>query len=1022
VAKVAKIGSTILIYYNFESINHLPVHPYFRIKSSVLTVLLMLPGFISLAQDPYFKRFRVEEGLPSNEVYGIAFDRNNILWVTTDRGVWRFDGYQSRQFTVSEGLKENTNLRIFVDRQDRVWLSSINNHLFRIINDSVYLHPFSDQTNRQGSMDRHIQQLHETDDGSLWLSYNRPGLYRFSPDKPPELSTGHLKGHEGASVCIFLDSTGYWWDMIGFPDTSRIMTSVIAEENRIYITSGIRTLNNDFRKYLHRIGPAEFLFSYSNKLFHIRGGKLIAERSFSDDILSVYVDNRGGFWVGLMNDGVAFFKDGNLQPGPRKYLLGESVTGITQDYEGNYWFSSLTNGIYQAVSLDLIVYPVSQIIRSDNIITGMASDGMNLVLGTQTGRLFKGLPEVPDYYSFKEIPLVISSYGPVRKIFFTRDGHLLVLKSELLETDLAGRPAGIRIRKTYPFDYTPVGNDRWTVGLSGSVETYQAGKLTDRWDPEQTAKLFPKDTAFWQASQKVRIVHYDTDNRLWLGAQEQGVFTFDSHGLFRWNSIDTLLGKRTHEIIQAGRNMWISVADYGISVIRPDSTILRITQKDGLSSDIVDCLFAESETVVWAGTNKGVNRITIAPDADSVVEIRPFTIREGLPSNRIYKIIRHQGNLWLATNEGAVCILNGYLRSNPVNPTPVFDTIFVNGVSRDLIRYPVLKPGERNLVWTFRAISYRIPHDINYRYYLEGVDRDPVITQNLETRYPDLRYGTYTFHLNASYTTEFNPDIERSLTFTIRKHWYETWPFRIIMVLIGLALIYLIIRIILNDYKDRIHKKQQLLEAEKKSLLSQMNPHFIFNSLNSIQHFIIQNDDYQANNYLSNFSSLIRRILDNSKKDLISLNEEIATLTLYLGMEKLRFEENFEYRIIRDPGIDYNQAAVPPMMIQPLVENVIWHGIMPLGTKGMLTLTFSRADAFVRCLIRDNGIGREKAATLKSKKEPHLSTGTSNIMDRINLMNRVLKKKIELKITDLKGPDGTPSGTEVELIFPLAWI
>jgi LytS/YehU family sensor histidine kinase len=221
--------------------------------------------------------------------------------------------------------------------------------------------------------------------------------------------------------------------------------------------------------------------------------------------------------------------------------------------------------------------------------------------------------------------------------------------------------------------------------------------------------------------------------------------------------------------------------------------------------------------------------------------------------------------------------------------------------------------------------------------------------------------------------------------------------------------------------KNREKQKQRLLEAEKRSLLSQMNPHFIFNSLNSIQHFIIQNDDLQANNYLTNFSSLIRKILENSRKNLITLSEEISTLTLYLEMEKLRFEEGFEYKINRDLNLDYNEVMIPPMILQPFVENAIWHGLMPLKTKGLLTITFSRIDGYYHCLIRDNGIGREKAGRLKGKKGPHNSTGMMNINERVSLMNRINKKKITLVVTDLKNEDETAAGTLIEVIVPIVW-
>ena len=989
----------------------------------IIAILLLIPGIISWAQDPYFKRFRVEDGLPSNEVYGIAFDQNKILWATTDRGIWRYDGYQYRQFTVSDGLKENANFRIFIDRKNHIWFSSINNYLYQIINDSVVRHPASEQTHLQGKTLMNIQQLREAGDGSVYLCYNRPGLFRFNGNSTPEQITEPIKGHEDASVCILLDSTGFLWDQIGFPDTSQaIKTTVSSEDNRVYITSGFRPISNSFRKELSRIGPDEFLFSYAHKVFHIRSGKLISEKNFDKEILSIYADTaKGDFWVGLFNDGAQVFRGGDLGFKPVRYLAGESVTGITKDHEGNYWFSTSTSGIFMTSSFGLSIYRPSVTSEKDNMISALESDGENLYLGTQAGNIYKASPELSGYYTLSPFKPEIPTTGDVRKIYLTPGRHLMIFREHLLETDLLGRPAGVKVVKTYPYDYAALNRDEWMVSTSNSLDHYRKDVLVDKLDGLSIRNLLPGDSSLWNAFRKIRTLYYDSSKRVWIGPQDYGFFSVDSSGVYYWGKTDTLLGRRARDIVGAGKHTWISVADYGIAVIRPDSTILRITRNNGLSSDIVDVLYPESNTVIWAGTNKGVNRIMITPDADSVLSIQPYTMREGLPSNRIYQIIGHQGNIWLGTTQGAVCISPEFTMPLKILPSLVFDTIYVNGKSKHFTDHEVLEADNNSLVFRFKAISYRIPHDIKYRYFLTGIDRDSIITRNLEARYPDLPFGTYTFYVNASYTDNFNPVSEQSVTFTIRKHWFETTLFSILVALAGLAAILISFKYVLKGIKNRERQKQKLLEAEKRSLLSQMNPHFIFNSLNSIQHFIIQNDEYQANNYLSNFSSLIRRILENSKKNLISLNEEISTLTLYLEMEKLRFEERFEYQIIRDQNIDYLETTIPPMMLQPFVENAIWHGLMPLESKGVLSITFSRIDGFFHCLICDNGIGREKAARLKGKKEPHASTGMKNVRDRINLLNQLNKKKIELNINDLKNPDGTAAGTLIELIIPLTW-
>jgi len=518
---------------------------------------------------------------------------------------------------------------------------------------------------------------------------------------------------------------------------------------------------------------------------------------------------------------------------------------------------------------------------------------------------------------------------------------------------------------------------------------------------------------------RVRCLFIDSGSRMWLGSQNSGLFSSKDSVIFAWAKKDSLFGKRTHDIIQAGKNIWISIADYGIAVLRPDSSFIRITQAEGLSSDIIDMLFAESASVVWAGTNNGLNQITLNPGSQKPDSIQYYTMREGLPSNRIFQIIKHKGNIWIATTHGAIRLNPEFTKPLEIPPKLVPGPLLVNGKARELADSIILGPNDNNLVFKFKAITYRKPSPLKYRYRLIGADKDYITTNNLESRYPDLHYGNYTFCLNASYNGDFDQATEKTFSIQIQRHWYEKHFAWVLFGLLLSALFFFVFWLIFKAIKKRELEKRQLLHAEKRSLLAQMNPHFIFNSLNSIQHFIVQNDQFQANNYLTSFSGLIRRTLDNSKKNLIPLNEEISALSLYLNMENLRFENKFEFHIIKDNNIDYNETMIPPMFLQPFVENAIWHGLMPLKTEGSLIISFNLVDDYCQCLIEDNGIGREKASTLKGKKEPHISTGIQNVRERIELLNKLNKKKIHLTITDLRRSDNTAAGTLVEIVLPI---
>jgi hypothetical protein len=806
--------------------------------------------------------------------------------------------------------------------------------------------------------------------------------------------------------------------MIRIPDTSQqIQSSAEMENGVVYLTSGIKDPRNNYRKDLCPIGPDEFLMSYSHKVFHIRNGLIIGERSFSTDIIDVFAARNGDFWVGLEREGALRFPGGDFTMEPHRHLKGETVTGITQDHEGSYWFSTGNSGIFQAITLDISVFNIPSNNPKDNVITSMTSAGDNVYLGTMSGLVLKGRELYNGSYHFQRIPLPLAD-GILRKIFWTPENSLIVINNFLQEVDTTGRHTGIRLKRAYPLEYLRKKNGEWIFTYTSKLEVGKGNRILRTWNDTAMRVKYPDDPEIHAALYRVRTLYEDTSQRIWAGSQQAGLFTIDGHKVYPWSRRDTLFGRRIQDIVQAGQNMWVSISDYGLAIIRPDSTIIRITQKEGLSSDIIDVLFAENDTIVWAGTNNGLNRITIDPAARGPVKIDYYTMREGLPSNRIYQIIKHKDKIWLGTTQGAIRLNPEFTRAPSIMPKLNAGPLLVNGIARNMKDSLILGPNENNLVIKFKAITYRKPVPITYHYRLIGIDKNYVVTDVPEARYPDLGHGKYTFCINASYNSEFDPAFEQRYQLVIRKHLSDTTLFKILVLTAALLLLIAIFRMILRASKAREEEKRKLLQAEKRSLLSQMNPHFIFNSLNSIQHYIVQNDQLQANNFLSNFSGLIRRILDNSKKNLIPLNEEITTLSLYLSMEDLRFEGGFTYQILKDTRIDYNETMIPPMLLQPFVENAIWHGLMPSKSPGKLTISFEYQEGYVRCTVEDNGIGRRKAATIRGSREPHTSSGIRNIEERIDLLNKITRKKFRLKVTDLYLPNSEACGTLIELIIP----
>ena len=211
--------------------------------------------------------------------------------------------------------------------------------------------------------------------------------------------------------------------------------------------------------------------------------------------------------------------------------------------------------------------------------------------------------------------------------------------------------------------------------------------------------------------------------------------------------------------------------------------------------------------------------------------------------------------------------------------------------------------------------------------------------------------------------------------------------------------------------------KQQMADIEMQALRAQMNPHFIFNCLNSINRYIVKSDQATASLYLTRFAKLIRLILDNSNSKTVTLTNELEALHLYIGMESIRFEKQFTYEIIVDEDVHPDHVYVPPLIIQPYVENAIWHGLLHKEQSGHLKIQISLKEAgMLECLIEDNGVGREKAKEMKSKSaSTSKSLGMKLTESRLAILNKQSNWGASVEVIDLMGADGDAAGTRVIL-------
>lgn len=361
------------------------------------------------------------------------------------------------------------------------------------------------------------------------------------------------------------------------------------------------------------------------------------------------------------------------------------------------------------------------------------------------------------------------------------------------------------------------------------------------------------------------------------------------------------------------------------------------------------------------------------------------------------------------------------VRQDSLPPSVFINSVKINGKDTTTLSHYELSHENNAIEFNISGIS-NSPSGIQYKYMLEGFDKEWIYTVNTSIYYTSLAPGSYTFKVFAMNDSGIWSTVPSVISFTIQPPFYMSAWFLLTLVfgviIIGFLIYFLIQKQNQLKNKQIEEQKQRALASELQALRSQMNPHFIFNTLNSIQNFISKNESKDASIYLSKFAKLMRATLANTKRQRISLKDEIETLTLYLELEQLRLNNKFSYEILVDETIDTQYEQIPSMLIQPYVENAIWHGISHKEGNGIIRIQFlPESEHLLKCVVEDNGIGRENAIKLKQNTTSP-SFGMNITKERVELLNSLNGNQLSVKINDLK-INNQPAGTRVELYVPI---
>jgi ligand-binding sensor domain-containing protein len=975
----------------------------------ICTIFLSLLSQAALSQSLNFRQYSVDDGLPFVQVNTIYQDNSGNLWTGGYGGLSRFDGIHFTNFSPRDGLPNHFVRSITQDSRGDLWVGTIGGAA------RYSGGRFETFSTRDGLPDENVRCILKDERNVLWFGTDR-GVARYDGAKFTSLITAGApdtiincfyqepntaKIWIGTANGVYLYDNGTFRHFTFFPLFDQNVNSITRDregkilagtsDGLLRFTEGVFKLlftPNEFEmpgvnamitdnEGMVWIGANNGLFSWSGQTFRHYS---VSPDPNADDVLSLFLDYENSIWLGTHAGLYRFRGEGFISYGKAEGLESNFIFGITEDEYGNIWACSQSHGIYKHNPSDksFVNYDRMQGLASSHTNACMTMPGNEIYVGTDRG---------------------LSVISPAGKITnYTRRDGLHSDTINCMMTDRKGRT--------------------WFAGAKG-ITLFENGVFT------------PFINNINQRKYDTWCITEDRNGLIWLGTYQGGLYTFDgktfADGALRTGlKVDDIFG------ISEDRNGTLYFGTLDGVFIYDGKTIDSLTQSDGLSSDLVYCQLMDKEAkFLWVGTNQGINRFDVENYGRTGEKtIYSFGKEEGfsgVESNTNGAYISRDGMMWFGTVNGLIRFSPQDFRRNTAYTKTSITAIrlFYNDT---LLVSPVeLSYDENNISFEYVGICLTNPAKVRYRYMLSGAEEawSPP-TKERVARYSNLPPGTYTFKVISSNNEGLWNTEPAVFSFTIGAPvWKRPWFW--LLLTAGSVLILsvtIVVRIRQIKTRERIESETQVAMArnELKALRAQMNPHFVFNSLNSIQHFILTNKSADAGKYLNKFARLMRVILNNSEKSLITVREEIEYLQLYLELEEMRFENKFRYKITVDDEVDMDYIELPAMLLQPYVENAILHGLTPKKEMGHLEVRIRLQGNTLVCSIIDDGIGREKARDMRklSNRKDHQSLGMKITHDRLELINRLHGSQLSLTITDLQHEDKTPAGTRVDIFVPVS--
>jgi len=1022
------------------------------LKRSVIILFLLFAFQSLLAQKDLirFQNITIDNGLAQGTITGIVHGQNGYIWISTAEGLHRYDGYAFKIYkndpSNKKSLPDNYISCLFEDAKGNLILGLYSGEVCVLDKNSSFFKKLNINAKRIVKGNHAITCISEDGKGSYLIGMEDVGLLKFDTAKHQSklFTSGLTPGLSNNTIrCIVKDEfTGKFW--IG---TAKGVCEYDAVAELFSQTKNLENIADKTITSILAPAPDKLLFgTYGRGLYqYIRGQdsavRLVLPKSKGTRIISFLkkASNEDEIWIGtgggLMKWGgekTTLYTNNPLNP---ESLVDNNTQTACIDRFGSIWVGTI-NGLSRFDKRLKLFNLFREFHWKDSLLNNVVYNiyedtSSSLWIGTLNSGILKFNPKTEQITAWPVIKFGNEETRMVRAVFRDRSGQLW----------LGSRDKGL-------FKFYPEKNK--FESISGA-DGYKISSVT------------------------IRSIFEDSEGNLWIGT-DNGINRYDR----KTNKFEVFRAfkesPKSNSIYQIGESpdrqfLYLACFRGGFQIFDKANKTFRsfstgfAGNKEAAKSYAM-CFELLSNDSVMVGTYGGGICILNIKTGKS----RSITEKQGLANNSVYGILRDGNDFWLSTNRGLSCFnirnnrienfgLKNYIQSNEFNEGAYCKTsdgtfyfggvngfnyfkpsslvrgeksykMVITAIKKGEIEVPFLtdNKGEKflklhyndNLIaFEFATLNFLSTQANQYAYKLVGFDDNWIKAGNRTVAYyTKLSPGEYLFKVRALLGDSVSTEEGAFVKIVIEPPFWRTWWFYLLMILLIFGFIYLFFKwrtqIIDRNYS---HK---LAELELKALRSQMNPHFIFNSLNSIQYFILKKEPKAAYNYLTKFSTLMRMILQNSKQKSISLKAEHDWLQTYLELENLRMEDTLVFTITLDKNINPEHIFVPTMVLQPYVENAIIHGLLPKEGNRKLDIEIFVDGQKLKCIITDNGIGRTKSHELnKARLKNHESTAMNLTKDRLAILNIETGDGLGPKVLDMYNEAGNSIGTKVELVLPL---